>query len=114
MRAPSLPAVGTLTDRVQLQRKTMIREEEGGHLTAWTPLGTVWSRVRSVSARQAQQADGRVAAISHMAVLRFRNDIAPGDRIVYRGRSLEVISAEDLNGRRSYLSCACAETAMVG
>jgi SPP1 family predicted phage head-tail adaptor len=53
-------------------------------------------------------------AISHSVVLRFRNDVSPGDRIVYRGRNLDVVSAADLNGRRAYLSCACSETSFTG
>jgi head-tail adaptor len=53
-------------------------------------------------------------AISHAVVLRFRADLGPGDRIVYRGRNLDVVSAADLNGRRAYLSCACSETHVTG
>jgi SPP1 family predicted phage head-tail adaptor len=53
-------------------------------------------------------------AISHSVVLRFRSDVSPGDRIVYRGRNLDVVSTADLNGRRAYLSCACSETSFTG
>lgn len=109
-----VPPVGTLTVRVQLQRRTMVGEDEGGHLVLWTPIATVWSRVRTVSSRQTRYADGRSATMSHTVVMRFRTDIGPGDRVLYRGRALEVIAAEDINGRRAYVSCACTETAMVG
>ena len=44
----------------------------------------------------------------------FRSDVAPGDRVVYRGRNLEVVSAADMNGRRAYLACACSETQVTG
>jgi head-tail adaptor len=52
--------------------------------------------------------------ISHSVVMRFRADLGPGDRIVYRGRNLDVVTAGDLNGRRAYLSCACTETSVAG
>ncbi len=68
----------------------------------------------SLTGRQGANADGRTVAISHSVVLRFRNDVSPGDRIVYRGRNLDVVSAADLNGRRAYLSCACSETSFTG
>jgi SPP1 family predicted phage head-tail adaptor len=55
-----------------------------------------------------------MVAISHAVVLRFRPDIGPGDRVIYRGRNLDVVSAADLNGRRAYLSCACSETQVTG
>jgi SPP1 family predicted phage head-tail adaptor len=109
-----IPPIGTLTDRVQLQRREMTREDEGGHVTLFVPVATVWSRVRGLSARARYAADGAGVAISHAVVTRFRSDVKPGDRFVYRGRHLNVVSAADLNGRRAYLSCQCSETAVTG
>jgi len=108
------PPIGTLTDRVQLRRRESVAEEEGGHARIFVPLGTVWARVRSLTGRQGTNADGRAVAISHSVVLRFRSDVAPGDRVVYRGRNLDVVSAADMNGRRAYLACACSETQVTG
>lgn len=109
-----LPPVGTLTDRVQLKRRDMSSEPGGGHGTLFVPLTSVWARVRSLRGRQGTSADGRAVEISHAVVLRFRTDLKPGDRILYRGRNLDVVSAADLNGRRTYLSCACSETSFTG
>lgn len=109
-----VPPIGTLTDRVQLRRRESVAEPEGGHARIFVPMGNAWARVRSLSGRQGSNADGRMVAISHAVVLRFRPDLGPGDRIVYRGRNLDVVSAADLNGRRAYLSCACSETQVTG
>lgn len=109
-----IPAIGTLRDRVQLQRKDSAAEPEGGHAVTFVPLATVWARVHALTGRETRQADGKSATVSHTVVLRYRTDIVPGDRMIYRGRALEIISAEDLNGRRAYLSCACTETRQVG
>ncbi len=108
------PAIGTLTDRVQLQRREMTREDEGGHATLFVPVATIWSRVRALSGRSDVSADGAGVVVSHAVVTRFRTDVKPGDRFVYRGRHLNVLSADDLNGRRAYLSCRCTETAVTG
>jgi SPP1 family predicted phage head-tail adaptor len=109
-----IPPIGTLTDRVQLKRRQSVAEEGGGHARLYVSLGNAWARVRSLTGRQGTNADGRVVAISHAVVLRFRADLGPGDRIVYRGRNLDVVSAADLNGRRAYLNCACSETHVTG
>lgn len=109
-----VPPIGTLVDRVQLQRREMAREADGGHATVFVPVATVWSRVRALSARAELEADGRGTGVSHMVVTRFRSDVKPGDRFVYRGRHLHVVGAEDLNGRRAYLSCRCSEMAVTG
>lgn len=114
MTARSLPRIGMLTDRVQFQRREMAREDEGGHVSVYVPVKTLWSRVRPLSARAMFDADGRGAAGSHVVVTRFRPDVKPGDRFVYRGRDLEVMTAEDMNGRRTWLSCLCHERAVTG
>ncbi len=106
------PPLGSLSDRVQLQRREMTAEDEGGHATVYVPIVTLWSRVRRVGARQGTRADGRAAIVTHSVVTRFRTDVKPGDRFVYRGRNLEVLSAADVSGRRAFLGCLCTETAV--
>jgi SPP1 family predicted phage head-tail adaptor len=107
-----IPSLGTLTDRVQLRRKVTTSSAAGGELAVFTPLGTVWARVRRLGTRQAFDSDARGQAISHSVAMRFRTDLRPGDRIVYRGHDLEIAAVSDINGRRAYVSCACVERAV--
>lgn len=109
-----MPPIGTLTDRVHLKKRVVTGEDEGGHVALFVALTSVSARVRSLSGRQGVSADGRGVSVSHVVELRFRLDLSPGDRVVYRGRNLEVLSAADLNGRRAYLSCLCSETSFTG
>lgn len=109
-----IPPIGTLTDRVQLRRRESLGDGSGGHDHIFVPVSNLWARVRGHAGRQASNGDGRVVALSHTVVLRFRSDVSPGDRIVYRGRNLDVLSVTDLNGRRAYLSCGCSETSFTG
>jgi SPP1 family predicted phage head-tail adaptor len=111
---PTAPPLGSLTDRVQLFKRDVSAEPEGGEITTYVPLATVWARVRLLSARPAETADGRGAVLTHSAVLRYRTDFSPGDRLVYAGRKLELIAAADLNGRRAYLSCTLSESGVTG
>lgn len=108
------PPLGTLTDRVQLQRKITSSEPEGGEVAMYSTLATVWARVRQLSARASQAEDARGQSISHSVVMRFRTDLKPGDRLAYRSRTLEIASLADINGRRAYLSCQCSERAVTG
>ena len=108
------PPLGSLRDRVQVRRRDMTDDGQGGSATTYFPLATVWARVRTLSARSGQSGDGRTSSITHSVVLRFRSDISPGDRLVFSGRNLDVVSADDLNGHRAYLSCTCIEQAVTG
>ncbi len=114
MSAERMPQLGTLTDRVQVRRRDTVAEVEGGHGTVYVPLATVWARVRALSARSSVLADAQAVAASHSVVMRFRTDLKPRDRLIYRGRVLDVLAAEDMNGRRAYLRCLCAEAAVTG
>lgn len=80
--------IGSLTDRVTMRGTGM------------------WARVRTLSARLNH--DG---GASHSIIVRFRSDISAGDVFGYRGRQLEVVEAEDLDGRRSWLRCLAKEAA---
>ena len=110
----ALPPIGTRTDRVQLKTRTMTNEDEGGEIAMFTPLGTVWARVRALSARQIAEGEARGTTLTHSVVLRYRSDFGPGDRVTYRGRDLDVVSTADLNGGKAYLSCQCSERAVTG
>ena len=109
-----IPPIGTLTERVQLRRKVTSNEDEGGTVAVYSPIATVWARVRQLSARQDFAADARGQNISHSVVLRFRTDLKPGDRVLYRGGTLDIESTSDINGRRAYLACQCVERAVTG
>lgn len=93
----NIPPIGTLSDRVLLQR----REDIGADQTVFVPISTSWARVRSTSEQ----------GHTHTVVIRFRSDIRSGDRVVYRGRPLEVKTCEDVNGRRAYLLLRAVEVA---
>ena len=108
------PPLGTLTDRVTLKRKITTNEPEGGEVAVYSTLATVWARVRQLGARSAYSEDARGQSISHSVTLRFRTDLKPGDRMVCRGRDLEIAALADINGRREYLSCQCSERAVTG
>lgn len=110
----ALPGIGGLTDRVELQRKTTTTEDEGGHAVVYAPAGSLWARVRALGVSQSLAADARTAAASHSVVIRHRGGVMPGDRFVYRGRRLEVLSTEDMSGRRQFLACRCAERRTTG
>ena len=108
------PPIGGLGDRVQLQRRDVTAEAEGGHVSTFVPIVTLWARVTAIGAREARLADGRSVSVSHTVVLRHRTDVRAGDRFVYRSRHLNVVSAEDLSGRKRFLGCRCTETQVLG
>lgn len=110
----TVPQIGSLTDRVELQSRQSVVEDAGGHGALYVPIMSLWARVRALATRPQTGRDGRGFVVSHAVVVRFRADVQIGDRFVWRGRTLEIVGATDLDGRRIWLSCTCNETGFIG
>lgn len=109
-----MPPLTALRERVELQRTETASDGSGGHQRVHVPMATLWARVTALGAHQVFVDDGRAVAITHTVVIRHRTGVRPGDRFLYQGRRLEVVSAEDISGRRRFLACRCRETAVQG
>lgn len=109
-----MPQIGGLNERVVLQRREMVAEDEGGHAAIYVPMVTLWARVTPLGGGRGFAADARGVEASHSVVIRYRAACRPGDRFVYRGRNLEVLSAEDISGRRKFTACRCVDRAVTG
>jgi len=110
----TFPSLGSLSERIELQSKVQTIDAVGGHLQTFNALATVWARVVFSNGAIADIGDARSARISHTITIRFRSDIGPGDRVIYRSEPLEIISANDLNGRKAYLVLKCSKIQATG
>lgn len=114
MSGRNAPSLGSLRERIELKQTTQSIDSAGGHADSLTSLGLVWAEVNTASGSLVFSGDARNAKITHTIIIRFRSDLKPGDRINYRGEELEVISAEDLNGRHAYLKVLCSQLTIAG
>ncbi len=114
MSSRDFPSLGSLSERIELQSKLQTIDAVGGHVQTFNSLATVWAKVVSGNGAIADIADVRNARVSNTITIRFRSDIGPGDRVIYRSRALEIISANDLNGRKAYLVLKCSQIQATG
>jgi len=83
---------------------------EGGRVaTAWTTVGPLWGAVDAVQSRDGREGEADRAAAVWRIVIRYRADVAVGQRLVARGRTLAISAVEDPDGTRRWLVCRCAE-----
>ncbi len=109
-----IPAIGSLRERIQLLNKVMSDDGAGGHVVSFVLLATVWAKVNPAKGRVFFEADSRGAIASYEILIRYRSDLNIGDQIIYRDEKLEVISADDLNGRKAYIKCICNKKTVAG
>ena len=70
-----------------------------GQVAQWTPIheGKLWAYYRQLSGRE-------VFAAAQVAHINWRNDISPGQRIVYNDIIYEITRVDNFEGYKSNLS----------
>ncbi len=109
-----IPSIGSLRERVQLFTKVMSKDDAGGHVVSFVSIGDVWAKVIPSKGRTFFEVNSRSAIATHEVLMRFRDDLNVGDQIIYRDEKLELVSVNDLNGRRAYLRCICTKKTVAG
>ena len=102
---------GRMRHLITIQQRTETRDALGGSVWAWSTLATVWAEVRMAGTqeRYVSSVDQDVATITHRVKIRYRSDVGPLDRIQHDGRTLDIESAVDPDGRRAELVMMCRE-----
>jgi SPP1 family predicted phage head-tail adaptor len=100
---------GTLRDRVTVQRATENRNRLGESISEWTAFEVVWASVQGVSAREFLLAGQQQVEVSHRVKMRYLNGLTPQMRLLWRGRTLEIISILE-HENRSVHELICQES----
>lgn len=96
-------SIGELTERISLERPALSRDGAGGTDTTWSEYAEVWALVRPLSGRERQAAMREEARTDYLVVMRYRGDVLDGDRILWRGRYLNVRFRKDCGPRPLWL-----------
>ncbi len=101
--------VGELRERISIEAATTTADGAGGQTVTWAaryPRG-IWAKVQPVRGREEERL-GRLATVeTYLVFVRFGVVISTLDRIVWRGKTLNVRSAQDREGVREFLTCEC-------
>jgi SPP1 family predicted phage head-tail adaptor len=81
----------------------------GGETIAWDSLATVWARIEPARAGEAVVAGHLSGVVTHKVTMRWRDDIAGGMRLAYRGRLFRVLAVHDPDEDRRYLVASVRE-----
>ena len=95
-------AAGKLDRRIILQRFTATRDEYNEPVRSWTTLATVSASYEPLSDGEVYRAGETMAEASARFVVRYSStvaDMSPVDRLVFDGRTYEIVRAKEI-GRR--------------
>jgi SPP1 family predicted phage head-tail adaptor len=100
---------GTLRDRVTVQQATEARNRLGESILSFSTFAEVSASVQGVSAREFLLAGQQQVEVSHRVRMRYLNGLTPQMRLLWRGRTLEIISILE-HENRSVHELICQES----
>lgn len=101
---------GSLNQRVVHERAVDNPDGAGGFVRSWQALGSVWVRVEPASARRGVRAEQTAQFGAFNITARQQADITPGDRLLWRGRVLSVLTVMPVDETARFSRLFCEET----
>ena len=94
---------GKLRQSVSLQRQESAPDGAGGWTTEWVEYATVRAHLEALSSRERMEADRLDNPVRYRGYIRWRDDVHPNHRVLFRGRAYNIEGAYDPDLRRRYL-----------
>lgn len=83
---------GQLRERVEIQRAAETRNALGEVTQTWATYASRYAAVMTLRSREALNAQQAGLSVTHKVKLRHVSGLKSSDRIVWRGRTLEIVS----------------------
>ena len=99
---------GSLRERVTVQQASESRNALGETVLSWATFAERWASVEGVSSRESLAYGQQQISVSHRVRLRYLTGLTQSMRIVWRGRTLEIVSLLE-HGNRSEHEIICQE-----
>lgn len=88
-----------MRERVAIQAPVEARSPTGETTLSWAALVTVWASVDGLSTRDILQAQQANLVATHRIRIRYRSGVTHTQRIVWRGRTMEIASVVERENR---------------
>ena len=102
MAAKPCISIGSRRHRLAIQANTPTRDAVGGQTDAYATYATVWGSLRPMRGLELVNAQQNYEEVTMKAVIRYRSDIVPSDRIVFETRTLEIVGIIDYDEIHQY------------
>jgi SPP1 family predicted phage head-tail adaptor len=103
--------IGTMRQRVTLQSQNLVPDGAGGNVLGWVDSATVFANITPLSGLEKVQAEKLVSQVTHRVLVRAGLSVSAGQRLVWRGKALSIISVLNLAARDKMLVLLCVEGA---
>lgn len=101
-----------MRERVTVQAATPTANALGETTLTWTDVTTVWASVNGVSAAEALQYGQQSTTATHRVRMRYLSTLTSQNRLVWRGRILDIISLLEYQNRSEHVA-TCEEQVVI-
>lgn len=91
--------IGRMHDRIVIQSPTESYSPSGETTLSWETFAEVWASVDGLSSRDIMQAQQANVIASHRIRIRHMDGVTHVQRVVWRGKTMEVASVTDRDNR---------------
>jgi len=99
----------SLNQRAVLQANTLLADGGGGYTDNWQSFASVWVKITPIAPTERFGPDRLEAKARHRILLRRRNDLAVGQRLVVGPRLFKVHGIQDDGPRQAFITLWCEE-----
>lgn len=99
---------GQLNRQISLQQKLELKNDAGDIVKSWAELSKTWARKIDLSGRELEAAMSISQEITVKFLVRYREGVVHGMRILLGGESYHVIAALDKKGNQDELQIYCS------
>jgi SPP1 family predicted phage head-tail adaptor len=94
---------GRLSKRIQIQRRSNVKDSLGELLFVWTDIASVWADVQPLTGRELESARRLSSEVTHLITVRYRAIFSDtrqvaGYRALFAGRILNIHACLDEDG----------------
>lgn len=101
--------IGRLNKRITLQQLGQDKDIYGEIIEDWVDIKTVWAEIAPVSGNQFFAAKQINSEISHNVYIRYRKDLKPSMRVLYKGRVFEILYIMNVKEANQLMQIYCKE-----
>lgn len=95
---------GQLDQRITLQQETRVADDQGGAVSTWATLDTVWAEVRPLTGRERAEMASVQAPATYRFRIRRRSDVTDTMRIGWNSGTYNIRFIADGGARELYMT----------
>ena len=109
-------SVDDLTERIKIIFSDNVRNSKGDIIKNFEKIRCeVWAKILPLSGKITDTTPEKINFVTYRITIRYRNDIKPDDKIIWRGKILEIVTPPfDVEVRHIWTQFDCAEVIQDG